>query len=58
MFNDNELALIKMAVNCLGEVQLTNQGHVTDEVQALIDKMSTPVEAPKAKKAKASTSDE
>jgi len=56
MFNDDELALIKAALNCLGEVQSTNQGHITDEVQALIDKMNAPVEVPKVKKAK--TSDE
>ena len=50
MFNETELALIKSALNCLGEIQSANQGHVSEDVQALIDKLSA--EPPKAKKAK------
>lgn len=50
MFNETELALIKSALNCLGEIQSANQGHVSEDVQALIDKLNT--EPPKAKKAK------
>ena len=52
MFNETELALIKSALNCLGEIQSANQGHVSEDVQALIDKLNTPAETPKAKKAK------
>ena len=50
MFNETELALIKSALNCLGEIQSANQGHVSEDVQALIDKLNA--EPPKAKKAK------
>ena len=50
MFNETELALIKSALNCLGEIQSANQGHVSEDVQALIDKLNA--ETPKAKKAK------
>ena len=52
MFNETELALVKAALNCLGDIQSANQGHVSEDVQALIDKLNAPAEAPKAKKVK------
>jgi hypothetical protein len=62
MFNEAQLAIIKRALTALAEREMHLNNVVSDDVQALIDSMNAPAAeeapAPKAKKAKASTSDE
>ena len=52
MFNEAQLAIIKRAMTALAEREMHMNNVVSDDVQALIDSMNAPVEAPKAKKAK------
>jgi len=52
MFNEAQLAIIKRAMIALTEREMHMNNVVSDDVQALIDSMNEPVEAPKAKKAK------
>ena len=52
MFNEAELAIIKRAMIALTEREMHMSNVVSDDVQALLDSMNSPVEAPKAKKAK------
>ena len=64
MFNEAQLAIIKRAMTALAEREMHMNNVVSDDVQVLIDSMNAPAAvveeapAPKAKKAKASTSDE
>ena len=63
MFNEAQLAIIKRAMTALAEREMHMNNVVSDDVQALIDSMNAPAAveeapAPKAKKAKASTSEE
>ena len=64
MFNEDQLAIIKRAMTALAEREMHMNNVVSDDVQALIDSMNAPAAvveeapAPKAKKAKASTSEE
>ena len=64
MFNEAQLAIIKRAMTALAEREMHMNNVVSDDVQALIDSMNAPAvvveeaPAPKAKKAKASTSEE
>jgi len=52
MFNEAQLAIIKRALTALSEREMHLNNAVSDDVQALLDSMNTPVETPKAKKAK------
>ena len=52
MFNEAQLAIIKRAMIALAEREMHMNNVVSDDVQALIDSMNAPVEAPKAKKTK------
>ena len=52
MFNEAQLAIIKRALTALAEREMHLNNVVSDDVQALIDSMDTPIETPKAKKAK------
>ena len=63
MFNEAQLAIIKRAMTVLAEREMHMNNVVSDEVQALIDSMNAPAaveeaSAPKARKAKAATSEE
>ena len=63
MFNEAQLAIIKRAMTALAEREMHMNNVVSDDVAAFIEELNAPAAveeapAPKARKAKAATSEE